>query len=87
MLPGWALLVFLPFWWWSTGLIPGVVLPTLLGLLYAGLIATNFFGAGGEFGSLADVARLFNNRYLLLAGWVHYLAFDLFIGAWQVRDA
>ena len=24
---------------------------------------------------------------LLLAGWVQYLAFDLFIGAWQVRDA
>jgi len=20
-------------------------------------------------------------------GWVHYLAFDLFIGSWQVRDA
>jgi len=22
-----------------------------------------------------------------LAGWVHYLAFDLFIGSWEVRDA
>ena len=30
---------------------------------------------------------LFANPWLLLAGWVHYLAFDLFIGAWQVRDA
>lgn len=25
--------------------------------------------------------------WLLLAGWVHYLAFDLFIGSWEVRDA
>jgi hypothetical protein len=25
--------------------------------------------------------------YLLLAGWIHYLAFDLFVGAWEVRDA
>jgi len=24
---------------------------------------------------------------LLLAGWVHYLAFDLFIGSWEVEDA
>ena len=24
---------------------------------------------------------------MLLAGWVHYLAFDLFIGAWETRDA
>jgi hypothetical protein len=22
-----------------------------------------------------------------LAGWIHYLAFDLFVGAWEVRDA
>ena len=87
VLPGWALLVFLPWWRWSTGLIPGIVLPAVLGLLYAGLIATNFFGADGGFGSLVAVDRLFENRYLLLAGWVHYLAFDLFVGAWEVRDA
>ena len=24
---------------------------------------------------------------LLLAGWVHYLAFDLFVGSWEVEDA
>jgi hypothetical protein len=29
----------------------------------------------------------FSNDWHLLAGWVHYLAFDLFIGSWQVRDA
>jgi hypothetical protein len=27
------------------------------------------------------------NPALLLAGWVHYLAFDLFVGCWEVRDA
>ena len=41
----------------------------------------------GGFSSLAAVAQLFDNRWLLLAGWVHYLAFDLFIGAWETRDA
>ncbi len=85
--PGWALLVFRPSWRWSTGVIPGIIVPVILGTLYAGLILTNFFGAEGGLGSLADVARLFENRYLLLAGWVHYLTFDLFIGAWEVRDA
>ena len=30
---------------------------------------------------------LFENPWLLLAGWAHYLAFDLFIGGWEVRDA
>ena len=31
--------------------------------------------------------RLFGDEALLLAGWVHYLAFDLFVGSWEVRDA
>jgi hypothetical protein len=26
-------------------------------------------------------------RQALLAGWIHYLAFDLFTGAWEARDA
>jgi hypothetical protein len=25
--------------------------------------------------------------HLVLAGWIHYLIFDLFIGAWETRDA
>jgi hypothetical protein len=24
---------------------------------------------------------------MLLAGWTHYLAFDLIVGSWEVRDA
>ena len=31
--------------------------------------------------------KLFGRDELLLAGWVHYLAFDLFIGAWESRDS
>jgi hypothetical protein len=30
---------------------------------------------------------LFANRWLLLAGWVHYLVFDLLVGRWEVLDA
>jgi hypothetical protein len=33
------------------------------------------------------VKALFASDALLLAGWIHYLAFDLFIGAWEVRTA
>ena len=28
------------------------------------------------------MATLFHSDWALLAGWVHYLAFDLFVGAW-----
>ena len=44
-------------------------------------------GAEGGFGSLAEVSVLFSTPTVLLAGWVHFLAFDLFIGAWMCRVA
>lgn len=87
VLPGWLLLVFAPRWKWTVRLIASVLLPGLMAVVYIYLIATNIGKAEGGFGSLAGVAALFQNRNLLLAGWVHYLAFDLFVGCWEVRDA
>lgn len=37
--------------------------------------------------SLAAIGRAFDVRALLLAGWIHYLAFDLWVGAWQAEHA
>lgn len=54
---------------------------------YAALIAVYWHAGEGGFGSLADVARLFEHRGLLLAGWVHYLAFDLLVGCWERGEA
>lgn len=72
---------------WTSGLVSGVAIPLLLGVLYAGLLVSHWGSSEGGFGSLADVARIFSNEWVLLAGWIHYLAFDLFIGSWEVRDA
>lgn len=83
---GWLLLIFLPRFRF-TQLIAGIVIPVGIAVLYLALIL-RYFGRGpGGFGSLAEVGLLFSQPGLLLAGWVHYLAFDLFIGAWEVRDA
>jgi hypothetical protein len=87
VLPGWLLLVLLPRWQYSATLVGAVVIPALLGLLYAWLIVSHIGSTDGGFGSLAEVRALFSNEFLLLAGWIHYLAFDLFIGSWEVRDA
>jgi len=43
--------------------------------------------AEGDFFTLAGVQQLFANPWAALAGWLHYLAFDLFIGSWEVRNA
>jgi Domain of unknown function (DUF4281) len=87
VLPGWALLIFAPRWAW-TQRIAGAVLPLVLALFYLVTLVTGLReGGGGGFDSLQGVATLFQSRMALLAGWIHYLAFDLFIGAWEVRDA
>lgn len=61
---------------------------TGLAALYAVLIAVYFFRVeGGGFFSLAAVQTLFSDRHVALAGWIHYLAFDLFVGLWVAARA
>lgn len=83
---GWLLLILLPRWR-ATQALTAVVIPLVIAVVYLALIVRYMPGTSGGFGSLADVAALFSDPGLLLAGWVHYLAFDLFIGSWEVRDA
>ncbi len=87
VLPGWLLLVVAPRWKWTKIIINSCLLPLLLAVVYLFLIVAHFGQTEGGFGSLADVAKLFQNPHILLAGWIHYLAFDLFVGSWEVRDA
>jgi ABA4-like protein len=84
---GWIMLAVLPGRAWVTQSVVAGLIPALLSVAYAGLIAAFWSGAEGGFSSLDDVARLFQTPGLLLAGWLHYLAFDLFVGAWEVRTA
>ena len=82
----WLPLVFLPRARWSATLLP-VVIPALLAVIYVGLVAVTLTQGEGDFSSLADVRALFAHDWGLLAGWTHYLAFDLFVGGWEARDA
>ena len=86
---GWLGLVFVPKSSVARDLLPSVIIPVVLGVTYAYLMLS-FRGeapAEGGFGTLAEVQALFSVDALLLAGWIHYLAFDLFVGAWIVRDS
>ena len=83
----WVLLVALPRRRWVSDTVAGVGVPALLAAVYVVLVATNWGNSSGGFSSLANVALLFANPWMLLAGWVHYLCFDLLIGCWEVRDA
>lgn len=82
----WVALATLPRVRWAATTVAGLFVPALLAVTYVALIVGNWGGSGG-FSTLAGVAQLFSNPWLLLAGWVHYLAFDLLIGSWEARDA
>lgn len=92
VLPFWALLIFLPVFKLTDALVHSVAVPLILGVTYAWLLASALWGGapvpeGAGFGSLDGVAKLFSVKQALVAGWAHYLVFDLFVGAWEARDA
>ena len=88
VMPAWLLLVVAPSWAYTQRLVHAVWIPLLLGAVYIMAFALNPEAPeGGGFSSLDAVMQLFTSPFAVLAGWVHYLAFDLFVGAWEVRDA
>lgn len=82
---GWIVLLFAPRRFRWLNLLPALLIPAALSSLYAILVLTRFAGAEGGFGSLSEVRALFADDWVLLAGWVHYLAFDLMVGAVLAR--
>ena len=74
---GWGALLLsplAPIWAQRIG---GLVVPAVLSVGYVGLVLVHWSGAPGGFGSLGEVGALMGDRGMLLAGWVHFLAFDL----------
>ncbi|PRY89783.1 ABA4-like family protein [Mongoliibacter ruber] len=82
----WILLfIFYSQNWVYTFLFSGVLL--ILALTYLNFIIQGMSGTEeGGFNSLAEVRALFGSDQALLAGWIHYLAFDLFVGMWIAKD-
>lgn len=86
----WLLLIVAPRWKGTDILVNSVAVPVAIGLTYTWLIARVFLGEGaadGSFTSLHGVMAFFTSPVAATAGWIHYLVFDLFIGAWESRDA
>ncbi|WP_299839549.1 ABA4-like family protein [uncultured Tenacibaculum sp.] len=84
-MPMWILMIFLPKWKVTRFLIDFKIIPLLLSIIYAIYIFISIQKGGMmDFGSLASVMQLFTVENAVLAGWVHYLAFDLVVGMWML---
>lgn len=87
--PFWLMMMFLPRWRWTERLMgtPWVVagpavLYVLLILPYLPQHAPVLMRP-----ELGKIARLLGSHAGATIGWVHFLAFDLFVGRWIYRDA
>ena len=88
VLPFWLLLIAAPRWSWTQRLVHGPVVLLLLTPIYAFML----FGYAPppkemNFLTLYGVMVGFSAPHIVVAGWIHYLIFDLFVGAWESRDA
>ena len=86
---GWLGLVLAPRWHITRDWMAPVVAPLMIGSVYIWLMTTSLDSMPSDagFGSLAGVTALYSVPELVLAGWVHYLVFDLFVGAWELKDS
>ncbi len=88
VLPFWLLLLVAPRWRETQLLVHGPAVVLLLTPIYAYML----FGYGPspqdiDMTTLYGVMSAFTAPHIVVAGWIHYLIFDLFIGAWETRDA
>jgi hypothetical protein len=90
VLPAWALLILAPRWRLTQPAAHLVTVP-VIAAAYVALVAYALGTGGGaegvDFTTLDGVAAIFSHPLGVTTGWAHYLAFDLFVGAWVGRDA
>ena len=87
-LPFWLAMILFPRSRFTAKLIERVApLHLALSVFYSGTLITSGVKADErvDFGNLESVQRAFQSPEAMLAGWTHYISFDLFVGAWIWR--
>jgi hypothetical protein len=87
VLLGWLLLLILPNWKHTqTIVLNGIIL--VLAALYSFMILKDIGNFEiDSFSTLDNVKALFTQDGAVAAGWLHYLAFDLFVGAYVLKKS
>jgi hypothetical protein len=86
-LVGWLLLLFAPLMPRVADRVAGYGIPVALAVVYLFMLVVHAPSAEGDFSSLDGIIEGFGVPGIAMAGWLHYLALDLFVGGWEVRTA
>ena len=84
---GWVVLLAAALFGWDRGrdLVAGTIVPLLLAGAYVVVLGGHWGALQGNYASLAGVVALFRQPAAALAGWMHYLAFDMLVGVMLAR--
>jgi ABA DEFICIENT 4-like len=88
VLPFWALMIFLPRWSVTKKLMSSPLVCAAPAALYAALVIPRFAEVWRAVSSpeLSSIAALLGSPVGATVGWLHFLAFDLFVGRWIYLD-
>ena len=89
ILPFWLLMIFLPHWSWSKRIMSTLWIIAPLALAYSILVLPQAGGLVADLANptMASLAKLLGNPQAAAIGWIHFLAFDLFVGRWIYLDS
>lgn len=87
VLPWWAVWLVAPRSRWAVRLASHGAVFIALGLVYTGLLTAALASGGGQGFGFDGLRAALSEPAGFLAGWTHYLAFDLFVGAWILRES
>ena len=89
VLPFWGLMIVAPRWRWSPKIVRSLLPFAGLGALYAIVLISQIGGAAGALlsPSATGIAALLGTPAGATVGWIHFLAFDLFVGRWAYLDS
>jgi len=86
---GWVILILAPRDRDWLNAIPGFWLPLVVSAGYTAVlisqVAGGDLGGGVDYFTLDGVRALASSDAILTAGWMHVVAFDLFVGAWAAQ--
>ena len=89
VMPFWLLMIFAPRWVWTRRIIGSPLVSLPAALLYAVLVLPNVLSLLPALAnpSLTGIAALLGTPQGATIAWVHFLAFDLFVGRWAYLDS
>ena len=86
VVPAWVLLIAAPTSRAANAVVHRSWIFLAVAVVY--VVAVAIVGADpSDLASWDGVRRLYEDEVMVLVSWLHFVAVDLFVGAWQARDA